>query len=345
MNTEEIDLPEGWAALDVRPRADALLMSGLIVPGKEHPALTNVHEQGAGPWDLSRLLPASVSTWDIQHITDAQRYPSDRRTTSEAIDDTLAPALFHWVHGAMGIASSAGNGPARWALFQTDDAELASTSMTALCTRCDTLNHRGVRLTRLPVTGAHERILGPAFEIFIQPWWAVLGDVVVFAPDPAPLQAAIDAWNDGNTLAEDQRTSAWFDRMSEEAGRTWWCDVARSPDPFNVAAIIDTAASALPRDHVRRALGGLTVQLSPGQHGMTHLSIDLQHISGEVKTTGALWSLDLGSPVKRTPDVVRNHTNNTRELLVQDSEHRIHLISSTGKVLWSHPIDGPIIGP
>lgn len=348
MNTNELDLPEGWAALDVRARADALLMSGLIVPAKEHPSLNSLRDQGTGPWNFSRLLPASVSSWDIMHITDAQRYLSDRNGHT-ADEDTLSAALFSWVHGAMGVASSAGSAPAHWALFQTDDPDLASTSLMALCSRstagrCDTLNHRGVRLTRLPDQQAHERILGPMFEPFVQPWWATLGDVVVFAPEPAPLQAAIDAWNDGNTLAEDQRTSTWFDRMSEEAGRTWWCDVARSPDPFKASTIIDTTASTLPRDRVRGTLGGLTVQLSPGQHGMTHLSIDLQHIAGETKSSDALWSIALGTPIERSPDIVRNHTNNTRELLVV-AENRIHLISSTGKVLWTYALDGPILGP
>jgi hypothetical protein len=39
-----------------------------------------------------------------------------------------------------------------------------------------------------------------------------------------------------------------------------------------------------------------------------------------------------------------NHTNNTREVLVQDEQHRIHLISAAGKVLWQHALDGPIMG-
>jgi len=41
---------------------------------------------------------------------------------------------------------------------------------------------------------------------------------------------------------------------------------------------------------------------------------------------------------------VRNHTNNTREVLVQDVQHRLHLLASTGKVLWTRQLDGPILG-
>ncbi|HMC98074.1 MAG TPA: DUF3352 domain-containing protein, partial [Flavobacteriales bacterium] len=343
ITTTELDLPEGWVALDVRPRADALLMSGLIVPARPHWTLNCVQHQGTGPWNLSRLLPATVNTWDLQQVTDAQRYLADRAAT-DSTERTTAVALFNWVHGAMGVATASRTDLAsemHWALFQTDDPESAAASLNSLCTACDTIDYRGVRLTELPVQQSHERLLGPSFEPFVQPWWALLGDVVVFAPDPTPLQAAIDAWNDGNTLAEDQRTSGWFARMSEDAGRTWWCDVSRSHDLFSAT---DSAAVPRPLDRLLAQLGGLTVQLTPGQHGMTNISVDLQSAPHEVYETGALWSIALGTAVTRPPDILRNHTNNTREVLVQDVGNRIHLVGSTGKVLWTRDLDGPLLG-
>ena len=344
---QEFDLPEGWCALDVRTRADALLMSGLLVQARDHWSLVSVQHQGSGSWNLARLLPASVSEFDMQQVTDAQRYLEDHGTGTDTSDASLSTALFQWVHGAMGVAvapGSAGAAPMRWALFQTDDPEAASAALNTLCTVCDTISYRGVRLTHLPMQQAHERLLGPAFAPFVQPWWALLGDVVLFAPDPAPLQASIDAWNDGTTLAQDQRTNAWFDRMSEEAARTIWCDVARSEELFRSQR--DTLAAPDQLSGLRAQLGGFTIQLTPGQHGMTNISVDLQHAPQEgQQASGALWSIALNKEVVRAPDIVRNHTNNTREVLVQDVEHSLHLISSTGKLLWTIAVDGPILGP
>lgn len=339
------NLPEGWCALDVRTRADALLMSGLLVQARDHWSLTSVQHQGTGSWNLARLLPATVSGFDMQQVTDPQRYLNDRGTATDTSDTTLAAALFQWVHGAMGVATSPGTTgalPMHWALFQTDDPEAASAALNTLCVACDTVAYRGVRLTRLPVASAHERLLGQAFAPFVQPWWALLGDVVLFAPDPAPLQASIDAWNDGTTLAQDQRTSAWFDRMSEEAARTLWCDVSRSEGLTRSPR--DTSGVPDPLSGLWAQLGGFTLQLTPGQHGMTNISVDLQHAPSEQHTSGALWTLALNKNVSRAPDIIRNHTNNTREVLVQDVEHALHLISSTGKLLWTIELDGPILG-
>lgn len=51
-------------------------------------------------------------------------------------------------------------------------------------------------------------------------------------------------------------------------------------------------------------------------------------------------------PVQLTgkPYVVTSHVDKSSEVLLQDSLHQIHLVSSTGKVLWSMPVKGPIEG-
>jgi len=57
-----------------------------------------------------------------------------------------------------------------------------------------------------------------------------------------------------------------------------------------------------------------------------------------------LWACEVGAPLTIGPFIVVNHTNNMREVLVQDSLHRIHLISPAGKLLWSRALDGPLLG-
>ncbi|MBK9176998.1 MAG: hypothetical protein IPM46_11840 [Flavobacteriales bacterium] len=99
-----------------------------------------------------------------------------------------------------------------------------------------------------------------------------------------------------------------------------------------------------------RQHGGLSLQVSPASNGMVHVALGLQH--APLEGTGAqmasdqrvLWECPLNALVLRKPDLVINHTNQTREVLVQDTSHRIHLISATGKLLWSRQLDGPILG-
>lgn len=51
-------------------------------------------------------------------------------------------------------------------------------------------------------------------------------------------------------------------------------------------------------------------------------------------------------PVQLTgkPHVVRSHVDKSNEILLQDSLNQIHLVSANGNVLWSMPVNGPIVG-
>lgn len=344
------DLPTGWVALDLRARPDAFLLSGLVLPDTAHATLTTLEQQGSGRNDMGRYLPVEVAAWDVRQVSDGERFLRDFGTANDSTITTLGPSLFNWVRGSVGIAhgsdSTATTGRA-WALFQTDDPEGAAAEIRKLCpdgVTCDTLTHRGTRLTRLPVLNAHERLLGAAYAAFREPWWCVLGDVIVFAPTPEALRTAIDAWNDGRTLAEDARTIAWSERIASTAGRTLRWDVARSWREFGTDLKPSVAAGYLTERGTWERLGGLAVQLSPAQHGRTHITIGLEHAPVEQRSNGIHWSTALPPGTTRKPDILRNHTNNTREVLVQDGEHRIHLLGSSGKVLWTYPLDGPIMG-
>ncbi len=344
------DLPTGWVALDLSVRADAILMSGLVLAAKAHPALTSVQQQGMGRNDLLRWLPASVSNWDVQHVEDAELFLQGNGFASEMDRNDLGPVLFNWVHGTIGRANSsrtaAGETP-RWALFQTDDPESAIAALNSRCPdggACDTLSYRGKRLTRLPLMNGHAKLLGPAYSELERPWWCMLGDVAVFATEPGLLRVVIDAWNDGRTLAEDARTAAWTEQMATTSGRSLRWDIARCWTGFANGMKQGPASEFSEQGAFMQQFGGLSVQLSPAQHGYTHVAVGLEFAPLEERSTGVLWTTPVGAGVVRKPEIMRNHTNGSQEVLVQDVQHRLHLISSTGKHLWERALDGPILG-
>ncbi len=346
---ERAGLPDGWLALDLSARPDAFLMNGLYMGDDHSTWLAAVQQQGAGSWNVGRLLPADVVQWEIRHVGDADATAAmladlDERTRATEVAST-------WMQGELGLARTA-DGTQRWLIAGCADPESAAAELAAPCAQapCDTLSYRGYRLTRAPQGTPYEQLLGRAMELPHQPWWVILGSHAVLSDDPAALQRSIDVWNDGGSLAEEARAKSWFRRMSDEAGLTWWCDLARSGELLKEGLRADRQEGFAQWVSVLQGLGGCSVQLSPAGNQRLHVTIGLQHASAEGSPSprashGALWSCAIGAPVTRRPELVRNHTNNTLEALVQDTLNRIHLVSASGKLLWSRPLDGPIMGP
>ncbi len=340
---KNVDLPIGWAALDLRVLPDALLMSGLLVPDSGTTVLQALAEQGSGKSSAMRALPARVALTNTLHISDASAWLAYQKKS----DDARAGTLFEWVKGSVGIAVSPATGNSieeAWAYFETEDPDAAAQALGASCNNgCDTMNYRGVRLSRLPFAGAHERLLGPRFERFEKPWWIVLGELVMFSDDARSLMSSIDVWNDGGSLAEDKRAAAWNSRMSSEASATLWYDVARVW-PYLAPGLRKQQPGSI-ADSIAADLGGFTLQISPGQRGFHHITIGLQHAPHAQPVSALAWSTAVGANVQRAPDLLRNHVNNTREVLVQDTLNRLHLLASSGKILWTRQLDAPIMGP
>ncbi len=72
-------------------------------------------------------------------------------------------------------------------------------------------------------------------------------------------------------------------------------------------------------------------------------SIILLHENNEIQNPTA-WTLNLNQETTYHPQFVRNHYNDEFEIITQDEEHNIYLISHNGDILWTKKLDNTILG-
>ncbi len=61
-------------------------------------------------------------------------------------------------------------------------------------------------------------------------------------------------------------------------------------------------------------------------------------------TISQLLNIVLDNPAVSSPQFVTNHVTKRKEIVVQDAQNRLYLISTEGKVLWKKELDGKILG-
>lgn len=80
---------------------------------------------------------------------------------------------------------------------------------------------------------------------------------------------------------------------------------------------------------------------------------DFTHVHGIIEKAGAKAfskaisqkaSVGLDNPIMMKPQFFSNHTNGSQDIVVQDEENNLYLISNSGKILWKKQLDGPILG-
>lgn len=343
---EELD---SWAALDLRARPEATLLSGMLFTPTPPRLLSALQEQEAGAANMGRVLPARLtSLWQV-NISDAAKCSAAMAESSAELFDVYGA----WAYGAMGVATAGSpvdSTERAWAVITTEDPPRAVETLRQRCPACDTLAYRDVRMTRSADTSALAAVWGSPFERFERPWWCLLGDRVVFSDQVGALREAIDAWTDGSSFQQDARNGAMMQRYASEAGYTWWCD--------GLAGIEAMRPHMKPRGEETlnthrdgwRSVGSCLIQLVqdvPGRYQITACmagaNVAVANTRSSTNADGK-WSVSVGAPIIAGPFLLTDHLSRTKQVLVQDKKNRVHLISCTGKILWQRELDGPILG-
>ena len=95
--------------------------------------------------------------------------------------------------------------------------------------------------------------------------------------------------------------------------------------------------------NVFQKIDGLAIESLSSEKGNCHHSIVLSVGQSDKEEAKYLWMLELDS-ISITPQIMKNHRTNTSEVLVQDFNNTLYLISATGRIKWSKKIEGQIIG-
>ncbi|PVX52371.1 hypothetical protein C7377_0685 [Balneicella halophila] len=78
---------------------------------------------------------------------------------------------------------------------------------------------------------------------------------------------------------------------------------------------------------------------------------NLLYVNGYISYTSSLqrapetvWQSRLDNPLRMKPVMVTNHKSKERELIFQDTENILYLVSNSGRILWKLPLEEPIMG-
>ena len=90
-------------------------------------------------------------------------------------------------------------------------------------------------------------------------------------------------------------------------------------------------------------IDGLAIESFSSEKASCHHSFVMSIGQSNKEESKYLWMLDLDS-ISINPQLCKNHRTNTSEVLVQEINNTIHLISANGRIKWSKKIEGQIMG-
>lgn len=352
-----LDIPIGYAALDVQVTADQFLVSGVMAP--DDPREMQALGQIGGPNRPQEMVPQeagylySIRIEEPLEFTDGfLRSGSAAYQKAAEIRDSLSIDLQEffssWMNGELVIALDNQNPSEKWVCARTLDRYTAIKAFERLIDAYQN-NDQVIRksesneritfhlLTEIPLS-----MFGPAFDKLYCKHFGIIGDVVVMASTENRLSRILSSLDSERTLISSERALTQFGRLPEKYRLLLWCDLARSKELASHYVNVNKAAGD---SSVLDAFGTLSLVVGERINDLHHVALSLEHAPITRSTNSKIrWKAELFSPVLRKPDVLTDHTSRGKNVLIQDTEHVLHFFSSAGDELWRKELGGPIKG-
>ncbi len=204
-------------------------------------------------------------------------------------------------------------------------------------------NYRGVTIYRYENFSSFSQILSPLVNKIEAKYYIVYDDFIIFASSIDSLQTIVANILNKTVLQELEYYKNTMAKLSNESsilivGST---DAIKDYVSKNVSKEYKKQWNDLKyKDHHMAALQ----IIKENNFAHIHASFQKNIAKGSATSVTQVASTTLDNKILNEPILVKNHKTNGMDIVVQDINNILYLISNTGTIFWKKQIDGAILG-
>lgn len=180
---------------------------------------------------------------------------------------------------------------------------------------------------------------GYLFENISASYYSILDDFVIFSENKTVLEEIISNFVNQKTLIKNINYVNLTNELSDEVSYQ---------QTFSPKGLIDFANKFIKNTISQEDLS--EYQNSSFQvvrdDNVVHMNGLLQQFNSvdKSKSIDEIFNIKLENKLISSPQFIFNHQSNEKEILIQDVENNLYLISNKGEIRWRKKISGPILG-
>lgn len=359
-----------WSALDLNLRSDEVMLNGFVhVPDSSDHYFSIFRDQKGQELEVDKIMPVNTAFllyYGVSHFqTFYQQYQTllrrqqvffsyDQRKDdfNQRIGSNVEDYCLSWIGREMAIfitEPAHKNQPQlSYLALSAQDTEKAMEQLQklsiALGQQPEAETYADHQLFNLQLNDAYGLLLGAPFEGFNDVYATELDGYLVLAKTKSALRNLINFYGAENTLRKDDNFSSFTANLGAKSNLLLYSGISRSPDLYSPFLTFPGAAALNQHLSLVRDFEGAAFQLVEADNDLFYNNFYLRHNPVYTRESGAFWELALDTAITYGPQLVLNHNTESKEIVVQDVNHVLHLISNTGKILWQKKLSGPILG-
>jgi len=324
-----------WISIDFNSTQNELLLSGITMANDSVKNLTNLFQKTkAQPFNIGQIAPKNsdaIITFTFNDFNSFSRNRKQYLDNAQPIDTT-----FNTVDG-LGI------------IYLKDRKAVALNSFGAenlanliLSKQVGSESYQGKEIYRLNDPDLITNSFNPLISDFKTNFVTLSENTFIFSNQKETLQNIIAARKSNTTFDKSPTFVSAQNVLASEAS------ILFISNENNIERVLDDYFKTSYANEFRQSdFKDFTFAAQfVADKGFLHTNFLIKKTQTANKNTGVspLFNVELDSDLATAPQFVKNHRTNSYEIVVQDIDHNLYLISTKGKVLWKKQLEGRIRG-
>ena len=203
-------------------------------------------------------------------------------------------------------------------------------------------DYQGHEIVRLSKSDFLNEAFKPILRDFVAAYYTILDNNYVFSSSRSELQSLIGHYNSKSNFASSTTFESARELLTNESTMLFVANsqgIQQYGNNILSAEFLEDLLKSKSKNYV------FSSQLV-ADGGYFHGHFSVNNISGiqKTNTTSPLFTVILDNDIATPPQFVVNHRTNKKEIVVQDLDNNLYLISTDGKVLWKKQLETQIQG-
>lgn len=206
----------------------------------------------------------------------------------------------------------------------------------------ETFDYQGNEIVEIIETDFLNKRLRPIIKNYTSNFYTIIEDAFIFTENIESLQTIISNYKNGNTFNKSDLYTSAMTNLAEES------TILYISNTKNINNTLKSSFSNSFYKDIKKVTDDSYLYASQAiaDKNFYHTNLIIQKIEKENKTTkvDALFSFSLDADIANLPQFVTNHISNKKEIIVQDVNHTLYLISRKGEIVWKKELNSGIQG-
>lgn len=330
-----------WSALDIEVAEGSIKLNGISTYSETEPQLLKIFQNvGLHQTETSQVTPLnaeSLYSFTFRDFETLKKNIDDYHTNREPIK--VEKSDFFSLATEIGVIS-----------FKNEKALVVNTS--SIIESQDQLldenvvekNYRETNIYQFSKGNIFKEVLNPLVNLRDLNFYTILDHFIIFAEKVETLEHIIANVQNETILAKQEFFQNSMASLSSESSLLLIAINKNIKDEIAAIAPEEHAKELKNRNFSQYPISALQFIKDDD---FAHVHAVLEKSTGKSQSGGLITqtaATSLENRLVTDPVIFTNHLNNQKEIVVQDEQNILYLISNSGSIIWKKQLEGPILG-